>query len=370
MQQRGEAERLQRDRLAARVRAADDERAQLAELEVDRHRACAGRAAGAAPPSRRTSSRDRDGRAAPAPRERRRTRARGRARRSPRRAPPARDARSPTCARELAQDPLDLLALGARRLGEAVVQLDDRERLDEQRLPGADESWTTPGTLPRADALTASTGRPPRSVTNRSCRNSRQLARAGDARRAPRSRAAAVAQLAAQAAQRGRGVVAQVGAVVLDARARSSRPATSSDGSTGAEQLAKQRRERGRLPERAPRLEPDRDGRWRRAEVARRRARRRGRRAPRPRARPRARRATARRRRRAARRPRRSAPAGARPRPRRRDGVSSRASSPPRALSVAPASRSRIAGNSSTARACGSMPASVRRAVSAAQPRY
>ena len=39
-------------------------------------------------------------------------------------------------ARELAQDPLDLLALGARDLRVPVVQLDDLERLDEERLAG------------------------------------------------------------------------------------------------------------------------------------------------------------------------------------------------------------------------------------------
>ena len=38
--------------------------------------------------------------------------------------------------RQLAQDPLDLLALGARRLGLAVRELDDVERLDEERLAG------------------------------------------------------------------------------------------------------------------------------------------------------------------------------------------------------------------------------------------
>ena len=46
-------------------------------------------------------------------------------------------ARSPTVARQLAQDPLDLVALGGRGLGLAVVQLDDLERLDEERLPRA-----------------------------------------------------------------------------------------------------------------------------------------------------------------------------------------------------------------------------------------
>jgi hypothetical protein len=40
VKQRGDAERLQRDRFAARVRAADHKRAQVAEVEVDRHRRC------------------------------------------------------------------------------------------------------------------------------------------------------------------------------------------------------------------------------------------------------------------------------------------------------------------------------------------
>ncbi len=39
--------------------------------------------------------------------------------------------------RELAQDPRDLLALGAFGLSQAIGVLDDGEGLDEQRLPGA-----------------------------------------------------------------------------------------------------------------------------------------------------------------------------------------------------------------------------------------
>jgi hypothetical protein len=61
--------------------------------------------------------------------------------------------------RELADDPLDLFPLGARRLGELVVELDDCERLDEEVCPELDASCTIPGTLLRAPIFTASTGR-------------------------------------------------------------------------------------------------------------------------------------------------------------------------------------------------------------------
>ena len=115
---------------------------------------------------------DDDRRAAPAPRERGRARARGRARRSPRRASPARPRARPPAARARAGSarPPRARRSPPRRGGCSARR--SRTARRTASAPTHDESWTTPGTLPRADVLTASTGRPPRSVTNRSCRNS------------------------------------------------------------------------------------------------------------------------------------------------------------------------------------------------------
>ena len=133
MEQRGEADRLQRHRLAAGVRAADHERAQ-------RRRA---RDRSAPPPPDRAADGGRRP-AAPRPRSppaRRASHARRPRARAPGRSLPTAStsattasARSPTAPRELAQDPLDLLALGGGGLRLAVVEVDDVERLDEQRL--------------------------------------------------------------------------------------------------------------------------------------------------------------------------------------------------------------------------------------------
>ena len=173
VQQRGEAERLQRHRLAARVRAADHEHAQAAELEVDRHRRRRGRAAGGA---RRAAAR--------------------RPRSSPaRRASGGRGSPRASGEVELA----GRLDERAQRLGRASPTCADSSRrirstssrsapaASESRLlssttangstksvwPELEESWTMPGTFERALAFTASTGRPPRSVTNSSWRWSR-----------------------------------------------------------------------------------------------------------------------------------------------------------------------------------------------------
>ena len=135
VEQRRQAERLQRDGLAARVRPADHERAQSAEVEVDRYGS--GRVE-----QRMPCADDRhffgplDRRPAPAPRDRpacdgevdRRGRLDQRDERC---------AFSPNGRRQLAKDPFDLVALGRRGLRLAVGQLDDLERLDEQGLPRA-----------------------------------------------------------------------------------------------------------------------------------------------------------------------------------------------------------------------------------------
>ena len=170
-----EPERLQRHGLAARVRAADDDRAQPSQVEVDRHRRrgieqrvpCAEQAHLVADPhfARHASAREdaaRHGQVElPGGFDERVSALRGRRH----------------CG-QLAQDPLDLLALGAGRLRQAVAELDDREGSTKSVWPDADASWTIPGTFERALALTASTGRPPRSVTNSSCRCSRSPERA------------------------------------------------------------------------------------------------------------------------------------------------------------------------------------------------
>ena len=82
--------------------------------------------------------------------------------------------------------------------------------------PEPELSWTMPGTAPRALACSASTGRPPRSVTKSSCRWSRRAgSRASERSRSP-SRARPSRELAPEAAQGGRGAVAEIRAVVLD----------------------------------------------------------------------------------------------------------------------------------------------------------
>ena len=211
-----------------------DERAQRRRGRGRSARPSRGRAADAAPPSRRTSSPTRDRRAAPAAARARRTRARGRSPPSPRRALASASARAPTQRGQLAQDPLDLLALGARGLGEAVVQLDDRERLDEQRLPRArgvvDDARHAAA---RRRPCTASTGRPA------ALGDELLLQVLGSSASAPpgelgRDALAAAAQLAAQPPQLRRGVVAQVGAVLLDRALDRRRAATRAPGRSAA----------------------------------------------------------------------------------------------------------------------------------------
>ena len=194
-----------------------DERAQVAELEVDRH--------GRRRVEQRMPRAEQPHLVGRPRRARRASAARASPRASARSIAPVastsgveRVRRARRRRRELAQDPLDLLALGARRLRLAVVQLDDR-RTARRRASArsSDASWTMPGTLRRALAFTASTGRPPRSVTKSSWRCSRSSLERAELLELLGHALPAVAQLAAQPAQLRRGVVAQVGAVLLDA---------------------------------------------------------------------------------------------------------------------------------------------------------
>ena len=190
VEQRSEAERLQRDGLAAGVRAADHERAQRAELEVDRHRRrrVEQRMAGAAQDDGVAAIVDR---ACPASGARARRTASARsicATRLDERGERLPRARRPP--RERAQDALDLLALGALRLAEPVrLARPTANGSTKSVCPAPELSWTMPGTAPRADARRASTGRPPRSVTKSSCRCSRTAGSRAKARRRSARRA-------------------------------------------------------------------------------------------------------------------------------------------------------------------------------------
>ena len=72
--------------------------------------------------------------------------------------------------RHLGDDPFDLGGLHRLQLAKAVVRLDGSSGSTNSVLPDAEVSWTMPGTAERELALTASTGRPPRSVVKVSCR--------------------------------------------------------------------------------------------------------------------------------------------------------------------------------------------------------
>ena len=119
-----------------------------AEVEVDRHRGRRDRAAGAARRAAAPRRRCVDRRAAPAARERPQASARSsaadgldeRAQRAPRCAPTRRG--------QLAQDPLDLLALGARPPRTAGCSRSTIANGSTNSVwPDADASWTIPGTL-------------------------------------------------------------------------------------------------------------------------------------------------------------------------------------------------------------------------------
>ncbi len=217
VEERREPERLERDRLAARVRPADDEGAQPVEVEVDGNR---GRTVEQRVARREQAhlAADRHFGAAPAARER-----------------PARECEVDCTERldegrertgllrdyggERAEDPLRLVTLGAGRLGQAVVPLDDREGLDEERLARAggvvdDAGHARPGRGPHGEHRPAAApgDEPLLEVL-------RELGRAGEPRQLLRDTAAAGAELRAEPPEQGGGVVAQVGAVVLDATA-------------------------------------------------------------------------------------------------------------------------------------------------------
>ena len=214
MQERREAERLQRDGLAAGVRARDDDRPQLAELEIDRHRC--GRVEERVPRAEKDDLvADRHLCAPPRPRE------------SPARdgevdRPDGLDERDePPLAgadrgRQLAQDPRDLVALGALRLTEPVRVLDDGERLDEERLARAGAVVDDAGHAPARGRPDREHG-PPRARRDEVVLQ--VLAQPGVTREAleplgqPRT---SLAKLAAEAAKRRRRTVAQVRSVLLD----------------------------------------------------------------------------------------------------------------------------------------------------------
>ncbi len=143
VEQRTQPERLQRDRLAAGVGAAEDEHPNAGERQIDRHDGCR--------VEQRMPCGDQldvvgglDRAPAPAPRERaacecevdggqhldgmvQLVRVRS------------------DMTRELGEDARDLVALVALELAQPVRQLDDRERLDEQRLPGVARVVDDPG---------------------------------------------------------------------------------------------------------------------------------------------------------------------------------------------------------------------------------
>ena len=161
VQQRREAERLQRDGLAARVRARDDERPQVAELEVDRHRC--GRVEERVPRAEKDDVvTDRDLGAPPRPREGPARDGEVDLRRRPRRARRARLAPAPTAAessrRIRATSSRSALSASRSRFESSTTANGSTKSV----WPEPELSWTMPGTLPRADARSASTGRPPR----------------------------------------------------------------------------------------------------------------------------------------------------------------------------------------------------------------
>ena len=214
VQDGGEPERLQGDGLAAGVRPADHERAEAAEVEVDRHcrRPVEQRVArpaqhdfvalsheSAAPAAREAAAGDREVELCRGTDE------------CDERIGLGGDERG-----EVAQDARHLVALGDLGLAQPVRVVDGCERLDEERLAGAggvvhDAGHAPPGRcLQRQDGAAAALGDEVVLEVLGDGRVVRDLAQAlGQA-------AAALAELAAQAAQRRRGRVPEVGAVLLD----------------------------------------------------------------------------------------------------------------------------------------------------------
>ena len=143
--------------------------------------------------------------------------------------------------RQLPEDPIDLLPLRTGRLGLAVAQLDDLERLDEERLARARRVVDDAGHGAARARLDGEHG-PAAALGDEvllevlphaaSARQPAQLV--GDP-------PAALAELPAQAAELGRGAVLQVGAVGFDAGSdRLGQPAEAQVDSGG--QLVQQRR--------------------------------------------------------------------------------------------------------------------------------
>ena len=275
MQERGEPERLQCHRLAAGVRAADHERAQGAEIEIDRNGELRveERVAGAAS---RTSSDTSTGapfqpRESVAERERQ--------------VDPARrlDGSRQLCGRiadggrELPQDPLDLVALRARRLRLAVRELDDVEGLDEERLARVGGVVDDPGHAPAGARLHGEHGPAAAERDELLLQVLAQLARADELLELVANALPAGAELAAQLAQLRRGVVAQVGAVLLDGavdRLRDRRQCRVDGCGERAEERRRRLVERGARPQRAGGCVGDVPERRRRERAAERRVRR------------------------------------------------------------------------------------------------
>ena len=117
---------------------------------------------------------------------------------------------------ELAQDPRDLVALGALRLTEPVRVLDDGERLDEERLARAGAVVDDAGHAPARRRPEREHG-PSRARGDEVVLQVRlQLGVAREALEPLGQPRTSFAKLAAEAAERRRGTVAQVRAVLLD----------------------------------------------------------------------------------------------------------------------------------------------------------
>ncbi len=118
--------------------------------------------------------------------------------------------------RELPQDPLDLLALRARRLRLAVGELDDVERLDEEGLAGVGRVVDDSRHAPAGARLDGQHGPAAAEGDELLLQVLAELARADELLELVAHALPPGPELAAQLAELRRGVVAQVGAVLLD----------------------------------------------------------------------------------------------------------------------------------------------------------
>ena len=153
---------------------------------------------------------------------------------------------------ELAQDALGLLARLRRRLGQAVVQLDDGERLDEERLPGARRVVDDPRHLRTSGRANREHRPAPALGEERLLQRVVHTARARDARELVAEARAAVAQLGAQLAQQRRGACRADRSRPPRSGGRSRRRAARGPGRRGS-----QERSEHRFVQDAPRLESD-----------------------------------------------------------------------------------------------------------------